>query len=83
MIKWIIKVSGSLWYKRICHKGVFFILDAPFALIAAYRDTKKQMNLLSFLKRKLLMSVRENMGITQFHCIYLCESCIKYGILKS
>lgn len=36
-------MSGSLWYsgKRICHKGVFFILDAPFALMAAYRDTKK------------------------------------------
>lgn len=60
MIKWI-KVSGSLWYKRICHKGVFFILDAPFAL----------------------MSVRGTLGITQFHYIYLCESCIKHGILKT
>ncbi|WP_268818533.1 hypothetical protein [Bacillus altitudinis] len=33
------------------------ILDAPFALMAAYRDTKKQMNVFSFLKRKFLVSV--------------------------
>ncbi|WP_235673230.1 hypothetical protein [Bacillus altitudinis] len=59
------------------------ILDAPFALMAAYRDTKKQMNLLSFLKRKLSVSVRGTLGITQFRCIYLCESCIKHGILKT
>ncbi|ANT56720.1 hypothetical protein ABE007_17675 [Bacillus altitudinis] len=59
------------------------ILDAPFALMAAYRDTKKQMNVLSFLKRKLLVSVRGTLAITQFHCIYLCENCIKHGILKN
>lgn len=29
------------------------------------------------------MRVGGALGITQFHCIYLWESCIKYGILKT
>jgi hypothetical protein len=58
------------------------ILGAPFALMAAYRDSKKTNEFICFLKREISVSVRATLGIAQFHCIYLCESCIKHGILK-